>query len=533
MTNSEVRDMDSVSANDAQHATTVTSDWPSLPLSKVTQIIRGVTYRKNDSADIQVDGYLPVLRANNIQNNRLLFDDLVYVPGNLISEQQKIKCGDIVVAMSSGSRNIVGKAASAIEDWIGGFGAFCGVLRPITSINARYVKWFTVSSEYRNKVSELAAGVNINNLKPSHFDEILIPIAPLSEQHQIAAKLDELLAQVDSIKTRLDSIPKILKRFRQSVLAAAVSGKLTEDWREVNSFDVGKEILLLKKDRDDEFNLLAEQQLKRSGQNPRKLDFSTLNDEPPFRDIPNGWKLIELGEIICYLTDYHANGSYETLKEHVELKENEDYACMIRATNFEKNNFSDLLIYISVEAYHFLGKSKLFGGEILIGKIGNAGSVYLMPNLNRPASLAMNLFAIRFSNKLVNSKYIYYFLKSHIGEQNIQKYVRGVATKSIDKKSLRSVYVNFPSHGEQTEIVNRVEQLFTYADQIEQRVKDAQSRVNHLTQSILAKAFCGELTADWRAQNPDLISGENSAEALLRKINAERTTQKVRGKKCS
>lgn len=63
---------------------------------------------------------------------------------------------------------------------------------------------------------------------------------------------------------------------------------------------------------------------------------------------------------------------------------------------------------------------------------------------------------------------------------------------------------------------------FGYADQIEQRVKDAQARVNHLTQSILAKAFRGELTTDWRAQNPDLISGDNSAAALLARIRAER-----------
>jgi type I restriction enzyme S subunit len=82
--------------------------------------------------------------------------------------------------------------------------------------------------------------------------------------------------------------------------------------------------------------------------------------------------------------------------------------------------------------------------------------------------------------------------------------------------------VCFPSIQEQTEIVRRVEQLFTYADQIEQRVKDAQARINHLTQSILAKAFRGELTADWRAQNPELTSGENSAAALLERIKAER-----------
>ncbi len=84
----------------------------------------------------------------------------------------------------------------------------------------------------------------------------------------------------------------------------------------------------------------------------------------------------------------------------------------------------------------------------------------------------------------------------------------------------------FPTFQEQTEIVRRVKQLFAFADQIEQRIKDAQSRVNHLTPSILAKAFRGELTAEWREQNPDLISGENSAEALLERIKAEREKSK-------
>ncbi|MGL5025421.1 MAG: hypothetical protein ACRC6P_05555 [Shewanella oncorhynchi] len=60
------------------------------------------------------------------------------------------------------------------------------------------------------------------------------------------------------------------------------------------------------------------------------------------------------------------------------------------------------------------------------------------------------------------------------------------------------------------------------ADKVEAQVNAAQARVNNLTQSILAKAFRGELTADWRAANPDLISGENSAIALLERIQAER-----------
>jgi type I restriction enzyme S subunit len=89
----------------------------------------------------------------------------------------------------------------------------------------------------------------------------------------------------------------------------------------------------------------------------------------------------------------------------------------------------------------------------------------------------------------------------------------------------KSFPIPTPPLEEQTEIVRRVEQLFAFADQIEQRVQDAQTRVNHLTQSILAKAFRGELTAEWRAQNPDLISGENSAEALLARIRAARAGQ--------
>ena len=373
-----------------------------------------------------------------------------------------------------------------------------------------------------HKIQEMGTGTTVKGIRLEDIKQLNFALAPLAEQQQIAQKLDELLAQVDTLKTRLEAIPKILKRFRQSVLAAAVSGTLTEEWRGERISNIDLEIENIKAQREISFNEFSDSQFIKTGKRPRSFDFSTLNEAPPERYIPSEWKLVQMGEIISFLTDYHANGSYEVLKEHVELKESEDYACMIRATNFEKNNFSDLMIYISEAAYHFMEKSKLYGGEILIGKIGNAGSVYLMPCLNRPASLAMNLFALRFPEPLINSKYIYLFLKSRFGESNIQSYVRGVATKSIDKISIRSIFINLPPLEEQTEIVRRVEQLFAYADQIEQRVKDAQARVNHLTQSILAKAFRGELTADWRAQNPELISGENSAAALLERIRVER-----------
>ncbi|HFI8026575.1 TPA: restriction endonuclease subunit S, partial [Escherichia coli] len=101
----------------------------------------------------------------------------------------------------------------------------------------------------------------------------------------------------------------------------------------------------------------------------------------------------------------------------------------------------------------------------------------------------------------------------------------------INQTVVSNTPINLPSLTEQHEIVRRVEQLFAYADTIEKQVNNALARVNNLTQSILAKAFRGELTAQWRAENPELISGENSAAALLEKIKAERAASG--GKKAS
>ena len=103
----------------------------------------------------------------------------------------------------------------------------------------------------------------------------------------------------------------------------------------------------------------------------------------------------ELWEIITILTDYHANGSYEMLKSNVKLLDKPNYALMIRTIDFERDDFENDVKYISEEAYHFLKKTKIFGKEIIINKIGNAGKVYIVPPLKRKISLGMNQFMIR------------------------------------------------------------------------------------------------------------------------------------------
>src|SRR4029077_16853714 len=119
-------------------------------------------------------------------------------PGNLdalVAEEQRLRLNDIVIAASSGSIKVVGKAAQLRHEWRGTFGAFCAVFRPSPLVDARYVAHFMASPAYRARVSSLAAGVNINNLKRQHILDTPVPLPPREEQALIVDRLEDLVAQ--------------------------------------------------------------------------------------------------------------------------------------------------------------------------------------------------------------------------------------------------------------------------------------------------------------------------------------------------
>lgn len=203
---------------------------------------------------------------------------------------------------------------------------------------------------------------------------------------------------------------------------------------------------------------------------------------------PKGWEMVKFGNFISLLTDYHSNGSYKTLSQHVTLKDECDFALMVRTTDLEKNNFIDNVKYIDEHAYNHLKKSKVYGGEIIINKIGSAGKVYRMPQLNRPVSLGMNAFLLRF-NELINDVFLYYQLVSSYGEREIKKRVKGAVTKTIRKDAVREIPLISPPLKLQNQFAERIKSIELQKAQAEAGLVQADNLFN----SLLQKAFKGEL----------------------------------------
>jgi type I restriction enzyme S subunit len=156
----------------------------------ISRQIRGVSYEKGEASLSPSDGLVPILRANNISDGEINLEDLVYVPSRRVKAEQYLIAGDVLIAASSGSLDVVGKAAPARVDLNAGFGAFCKVLRPNNQVWPPYFSHFFQTPRYRKIISTLAAGANINNLKNEHLDNLEIPLPPLPEQRRLAAILD-------------------------------------------------------------------------------------------------------------------------------------------------------------------------------------------------------------------------------------------------------------------------------------------------------------------------------------------------------
>ncbi|EMF05887.1 restriction endonuclease subunit S [Serratia marcescens] len=359
-----------------------------------------------------------------------------------------------------------------------------------------FIHWYRSQAQL---IESLGTGTTVKGIRLEVLKALSINLPPLFEQKIIAEKLDTLLAQVDSTKVRLEKIPQILKRFRQAVLAAAVNGDLTAEWRMNNNSNIVEEEIEKIKNK-----LIAKKIVKKD------LTYSKLDRK---YQLPSDWLYVKLQSIATKITD----------GEHKTPKRESAGQLLISARNIQDGylKLSDVDYVSDAEFQKLRNRCDPDSGDVLISCSGSIGRVCLVDE-NSKYVMVRSVALIKLMQDFVINKYIMYLLQSPLLQKDIEENSKSTAQANLFLGPIKNLGIPLPPVTEQAEIVRRVEQLFAYADTIEKQVNNALARVNSLTQSILAKAFRGELTAQWRAENPDLISGENSAAALLEKIKAER-----------
>jgi type I restriction enzyme, S subunit len=169
--------------------------YENVELGEICDFVRGVTFDGNEVVDTKADGYVPILRAGNIQDELYIQDDLVWVPEIRVSREQYFQINDIAICMASGSPAVLGKTAQLNQAFTGSVGAFCGIVRP-KKVDPIYMAYWFKSESFLRWRDDQANGVNIQNLRPTEIKEIKVPLPPLPEQRRIA----DLLSRADRLR---------------------------------------------------------------------------------------------------------------------------------------------------------------------------------------------------------------------------------------------------------------------------------------------------------------------------------------------
>lgn len=450
--------------------------WINIKLGNILAFQNGYAFKSSN----YVNTGSFVIRIGNVQDGYISLHNPAYIDGNDLSAQAfKLNADDILVSLTGN----VGRIAIVKESHLPAV-LNQRVARLLLSkeMNQSFIFHLMRSNIVQSSALKLAKGAAQLNISTKDLAGIMVSIPSKAEQQVIAERLDTLLARVESIKARLESIPEILKQFRQSVLAAAVSGKLTEEWR--------------------------------GNSDTRDIEEYSKWD---WGGVPTNWDV----DIYSHLVESRLGKMLD--KQKNEGKPTKYLGNInVRWASFDLENIQEILVSEKEQI-----ELAVQVGDVLICEGGEPGRCAIWKSdYNEPIIFQKALHRARVSDRLL-PEWLVFNLKNDADRNTLDQLFTGTTIKHLTGAALKSYPLRVPPINEQKEILNRVNSLFFKADVFEDQVKSALDRVNNLAQSILAKAFRGELTAEWREANPELISGENSAEALLERIKAERSAKAV------
>ncbi|WP_182074927.1 restriction endonuclease subunit S, partial [Deefgea sp. CFH1-16] len=321
-------------------------------------------------------------------------------------------------------------------------------------LNKWLMNWIN-SPVVRAYIDVNSSGTTRKRISKGNLIAMELPVPPLPEQKRIADKLDATLARVDACRERLARVTPLLKRFRQSVLAAATSGQLTADWREKQGYShLGI----------DNKELQGYTNVHNVGWSDEERPISAVHDES-WAPTPDGWRQKELSELCHSITDgdHQAPPQAKTGIPFITISAiNDGFLRLEKASR-----------YVPIEYFEQLKDSrKPSRGDILFSVTGSICMPALVEK-NTNFTFQRHIAILKTNTELISSKFLYFVLSSEDIKKQGLAVATGTAQLTVSLKGLRAFQIRLPSLNEQTEIVRRVETLFAFADRLEARLANA------------------------------------------------------------
>lgn len=431
-------------------------NWVPCEMGDVAKVVGGGTPPSKDKSNFTTEGGIPWITPADLSGYRKMY---IGRGARNLTAKGFSACSAMLLPAGSvlfSSRAPVGYVAIAANELSTNQG-FKSFIVP-DALDSRFVYFYM--RHIKSIAEERATGTTFKELSGSKAARLPLLIAPLNEQRRIADKLDTLLTRVDACRERLERVPIILKRFRQSVLDAAMSGELTED-------------------------------------RPR-------NNE--------GWRTLQLGSVLMDIRYGTAQKSHYNIKDGTPV---------IRIPNIGDGLIDPSDLKFGVFSKKELDTLSLKAGDLLLirsnGSLELVGKVALVEPKFEGYLYAGYLIRLRVNTSIVVPQFLRFFLSSSAIRRYIELTARSTSgVNNINTEEIRSIQLHLPSIEEQHGIVRRIEALFAYAARLEVRYKSVRTRVEQLTPALLAKAFRGELVP----QDPK----DEPASVLLERIRASRAT---------
>lgn len=394
-------------------------------------------------------------------------------------------------------------------------------LVPAQGIFNEYIYYYFKSA--KQLAESKATGTTFKEISGTAFSKLPVPLPPTTEQHRIVAKIEELFSELDKGIDNLKTAQAQLKVYRQALLKHAFEGKLTAQWRSENQDILETAEALLKRIHQERVQRYQQQLFDweasikvwyangSADKKPTKPRITAELDQPSTEhrnriwDVPNGWQWLQIGEF-AFVTKL---AGFEYTK-YVKYSDDGDLP-VIKAENSGPNGFRvTQYSHIHSDSVAELTRSHLLGGELLMVFVGaGTGNVATVPS-DKKFFLGPNVGMIRIESDEVNPRYVEHFLRSPLGKNLALASVKAVAQPSLSMGTIRQIPVALPTRAEQDEIIYQIEAKISEVDQLDQTLAVSLLQAESLRQSILKKAFSGQLVP----QDPN----DEPASVLLARI---------------